>query len=237
MIDLYAWGTTNGRRALIMVEESGLPFKLHQIDIRNGVQNTDAYEKLNPYRKIPALVDHEGPGEKPATVFESVAICFYLAEKVGRFLGSPADHPNVLKWSMFHATNVLSTLGNLRQGDNAKLEKSANRSARCHEQTSRWSRLVCRGLFRRRHHTLHASQGTRPRTREGCRLSERGGVARSGRLAAGREDSHGSEIRLRLASMQENGAPWPPGGALAHISTGISNRRAGSNCDRSPLLR
>ena len=54
MIELYAWGTTNGRRALIMVEETGLPFTLHQIDIRNGAQNTDAYEKLNPYRKIPA---------------------------------------------------------------------------------------------------------------------------------------------------------------------------------------
>lgn len=125
MIDLYAWGTTNGRRALIMAEESGLPFKLHPIDIRNGAQNTEAYAKLNPYRKIPALVDPEGPGGKPATLFESVAICFYLAEKAGRFLGPPVDHPNVLKWSMFHATNVLWTLGNLREGDNAKLEKSA----------------------------------------------------------------------------------------------------------------
>jgi len=125
MIDLYAWGTTNGRRALIMVEESGLPFTLHQIDIRNGAQNTAAYEKLNPYRKIPALVDSEGPGGKPATLFESVAICFYLAEKIRGFLGAPADHPNVLKWSMFHATNVLWTLGNLRDGPNEKLEKSA----------------------------------------------------------------------------------------------------------------
>jgi glutathione S-transferase len=50
-----------------MVEESGVPFKLHQIDIHKGVQNTDAYEKLNPYQKIPALVDPEGPEGKPAT--------------------------------------------------------------------------------------------------------------------------------------------------------------------------
>ena len=71
------------------------------------------------------MVDPEGPGGQPATVFKFVAICFYLAEKIGRLLGSPADHPNVLKWSMFHATNVLWTLGNLRQGDNAKLEQSA----------------------------------------------------------------------------------------------------------------
>jgi GST-like protein len=125
MIDLYTWGTTNGRRGLIMAEESGLPFKLHPIDIHKGDQKTAAFEKLNPYRKIPTLVDPEGPGGKPAIVFESVAICFYLGEKVGRFLGSAADHPNVLKWSMFHATNVLSTLGNLRHGDNVKLEKDA----------------------------------------------------------------------------------------------------------------
>jgi GST-like protein len=129
MIDLYAWGTTNGRRGLLMAEEAGLPFTLHQIDIRNGDQKTPAYEKINPYRKIPALVDSEGPGGKPATVFESVAICFYLAEKSGRFLGSAADRPNVLKWSMFHATNVLCTMGQLRAGvTDATLEK------RCEDQ-------------------------------------------------------------------------------------------------------
>ena len=125
MIDLYAWGTTNGRRALIMAEETGLPFTLHQIDIHKGEQKTPEYERINPYRKIPALIDSEGPGGKPATVFESVAICFYLAEKVGRFLGSPADHPNVLKWSMFHATNVLATLGALGRIDDPSFESGA----------------------------------------------------------------------------------------------------------------
>jgi GSH-dependent disulfide-bond oxidoreductase len=58
-------------------------------------------------------------------VFESVAICFYLAEKVGKFLGSPADHPNVLKWSMFHATNVLWTLRQIRDTNDAELENDA----------------------------------------------------------------------------------------------------------------
>ena len=125
MIDLYAWGTTNGRRALIMAEEVGLPFTLHPIDIHKGEQKTVAYEKINPYRKIPALVDSDGPGNKPAIVFESVAICIYLAEKVGRFLGAPADHPNVLKWSMFHATEVLPTMGYLKSIDDAALEKDS----------------------------------------------------------------------------------------------------------------
>lgn len=125
MIDLYAWGTTNGRRALIMAEEAGLPFTLHQINIQKGDQKTPEYEKINPYRKIPALVDSQGPGGKPATVFESVAICFYLAEKVGKFLGSPADHPNVLKWSMFHATNVLATMGVLGRVNDPSFETGA----------------------------------------------------------------------------------------------------------------
>jgi GSH-dependent disulfide-bond oxidoreductase len=123
MIDLYAWGTTNGRRALIMTEETGLPFTLHQIDIRKGDQKTAAYEKINPHRKIPALVDSEGPGGKPATLFESAAICFYLAEKVGKFLGKPEDHPNVLKWSMYHVGTMLPTIAQLRGATEASLEE------------------------------------------------------------------------------------------------------------------
>jgi len=134
MIDLYAWGTTNGRRALIIAEESGLPFTLHQIDIRKGDQKTAAYEKINPHRKIPALVDSEGPGGKPATVFESVAICFYLAEKVGRFLGRAEDHPNVLKWSMYHAATMLPIIGQLRGDTDAALEE------RCKEQLDAMNR-------------------------------------------------------------------------------------------------
>jgi GST-like protein len=125
MIDLYAWGTTNGRRALIIAEETGLPFTLHQVNIHNGDQRTAAYEKINPYRKIPALVDSQGPDDKPATLFESVAICIYLAEKAGRFLGSPADHPNVLKWSMFHATNVLTTMAQLKRPEPTEFEDDA----------------------------------------------------------------------------------------------------------------
>lgn len=113
MIDLYTWTTTNGRRAIIMAEEAGLPYNLHWINIQKGEQKTSDYEKINPYRKIPSMIDSDGPGGKPATVFESVAICLYLAEKAGKLLGSPAEKPNVLKWSMFHATNVLFTMGSL----------------------------------------------------------------------------------------------------------------------------
>ena len=113
MIDLYTWTTTNGRRAIIMAEEAGLPYNLKWVNIKNNEQKTPQYEKINPYRKIPSLIDSDGPGGKPATIFESVAICFYLAQKAGKLLGSPAENPNVLKWSMFHATNVLWTVGAL----------------------------------------------------------------------------------------------------------------------------
>lgn len=125
MMDLYAWGTTNGRRALVMAEESGLAFRLHEINIQKGDQKTAAYEAINPYRKIPALVDPDGPGGAPASVFESVAICFYLAHKCGRFAGEQRELPDVLKWSMFHATNVLCTFGNLGRIDHPSFEENA----------------------------------------------------------------------------------------------------------------
>lgn len=123
MIDLYAWGTTNGRRALIMIEETGLPYTLHPIDINKGDQKTVAYEKINPHRKIPALVDSEGPGGKSATLFESGAICFYLAEKAGKFLGKPEDHPNVLKWSIYHVATMLPTIVLLRGANDPSIEE------------------------------------------------------------------------------------------------------------------
>ena len=123
MIDLYAWGTTNGRRALIMVEETGLPFTLHPIDIHKGDQKTAAYEKINPHRKIPALIDSEGPGGKQAILFESGAICFYLAEKVGRFLSKPEDRPNVLKWSIYHVATMLPTIVLLRGATDPSIEE------------------------------------------------------------------------------------------------------------------
>lgn len=123
MIDLYAWGTTNGRRALIMIEETGLPYTLHPIDIRKGDQKTAAYEKINPNRKIPALVDSEGPGGKSATLFESGAICFYLAQKVGRFLGKNEDYPNVLKWSIYHIATMLPTIVLLRGANDPAIEE------------------------------------------------------------------------------------------------------------------
>ncbi|TCS62231.1 glutathione S-transferase family protein [Varunaivibrio sulfuroxidans] len=108
MIDLYTWSTPNGYKASIMLEEVGLAYTAHPIDILGGAQRTPEYIAINPNSKIPAIVDPEGPDGKPITVFESGAILIYLAEKTGSDL-LPADargRYEVLQWLMFQMGGV-----------------------------------------------------------------------------------------------------------------------------------
>jgi len=86
MIDLYALTSPNVQKIYIMLEETKLPYKEHFVDVWKGEQYNPNFIKINPNSKIPAIVDHEGPGGKPYTVFESGAILMYLAEKTGKFL-------------------------------------------------------------------------------------------------------------------------------------------------------
>jgi GST-like protein len=107
MIDLYTWGTPNGRKVSIMLEETGLPYRVHKIDISKGDQFKPEYVAINPNSKIPAIADSEGPGGKPLTLFESGAILVYLAEKTGRLLPKdPAARYHVLEWLMFQMGGV-----------------------------------------------------------------------------------------------------------------------------------
>ena len=102
MIELYTWGTPNGRKVSIMLEECGLAYNVHRIDIGKGDQFAPEFVALNPYSKIPAIVDRDGPGGRPLPLFESGAILIYLAEKTGRFLpASGAAKHVVLQWLMF----------------------------------------------------------------------------------------------------------------------------------------
>ncbi len=110
MIDLYTWGTPNGRKISIMLEETGLPYRVHPIDISKGQQHEAAYLAINPNGKIPALVDPEGPGGKPITVFESGAMLIYLAEKTGSFLPAEARY-EVLQWLMWQMGGFGPILG------------------------------------------------------------------------------------------------------------------------------
>ena len=101
-IQLYAFDTPNGRKISVALEEMGLPYDVHVVDIGKGEQNDPAFLKISPNNKIPAIVDPDGPGSRPISVFESGAILLYLGEKTGRFL--PADlaaRVPVLEWLMF----------------------------------------------------------------------------------------------------------------------------------------
>lgn len=112
MIDLYTWTTPNGHKVHIMLEEVGLAYTAHPIDIGKGDQFEPAFLKISPNNKIPALVDQEGPGGKPYSVFESGAILMYLAEKTGRLLPTDAGkRHDVIQWLMFQMGGVGPMLG------------------------------------------------------------------------------------------------------------------------------
>lgn len=107
MIDFYTWSTPNGRKVAIMLEECGLAYATHKIDIGKGEQFTPAFLAVNPNGKIPAIVDHAAADGKPLAVFESGAILIYLAEKTGKFLPTaPRARAEVLQWLMFQMGGV-----------------------------------------------------------------------------------------------------------------------------------
>ena len=101
-IQLYSFDTPNGRKISVALEEMGLPYDVHVVDIGKGEQHTPEFLKISPNNKIPAIVDPDGPGGKPVSVFESGAILIYLAEKCGKFWPKdPAAHLATLEWLMF----------------------------------------------------------------------------------------------------------------------------------------
>jgi GSH-dependent disulfide-bond oxidoreductase len=107
MIDFYALTSPNVQKIYIMLEECGLPYTEKFVDVWKGDQYDPAFLKINPNAKIPAIVDHDGPGGKPFPVFESGAILMYLADKSGRFLPTDmAKKYEVLQWLMIQLTGV-----------------------------------------------------------------------------------------------------------------------------------
>jgi GST-like protein len=84
-IDLYYWPTPNGWKITIMLEECGLPYAVHPVNIGKGDQFKPEFLAISPNNKMPAIVDHDGPGGEPISVFESGAILQYLGRKTGRF--------------------------------------------------------------------------------------------------------------------------------------------------------
>lgn len=134
MIDLYTWTTPNGRKISIMLEECGLPYTVHPVNLGKNEQFAPAFVKIQPNSKIPAIVDRDGD----VSVFESGAILIYLAEKSGKFLPAKgAPRAKVLEWLMWQMAGVGPMLGQTNYFANTASEKIpfaidrfANESAR-----------------------------------------------------------------------------------------------------------
>ena len=166
MIDLYFWTTPNGYKVTILLEELGLPYNIIPVHIGKGEQFNSEFLKISPNNKIPALVDHDGPGGLPIAVFESGAIMMYLAEKSGwRFM--PTDmrqRYDVMQWLMFQMGSVGPMLGqahHFRRYAPEQIPYAVERytnEASSHlsrdRQAPRRSPVSCRRLFDRRYGDL-----------------------------------------------------------------------------------
>jgi GST-like protein len=106
MIRFYFHHTPNPMKVALFLEESGLPYEVVPVDTYKGEQHSPEFRAINPNGKTPAIVDTDGLGEGPVTVFDSNAILLYLAEKSGQFLGRPAKRGELLSWLMFIATGL-----------------------------------------------------------------------------------------------------------------------------------
>jgi len=107
LIDLYTWSTPNGRKVSIMLEETGLDYRVKPVNIGQGEQFAPEFLKISPNNRIPAIVDHDGPKGQAFALFESGAILLYLAYKSGKLLpGDPAQQFKVMQWLMFQMGGI-----------------------------------------------------------------------------------------------------------------------------------
>ena len=126
MIDLYYAPTANGQRAAVILEESGLAYRRHKLDLAKGDQKRPEFTALNPLAMAPVIRDDDGPGGKPLVLSQSVAIALYVAEKAGKFIPQdPARRTEMLQWLMLAASDVAMTSSTLFQLGFAAPEKSA----------------------------------------------------------------------------------------------------------------
>jgi GST-like protein len=143
MIDLYTWKTPNGRKVSIMLEECGLLYTTHPIDIGKREQFAPHFVAINPCSKIPAIIDDEGPDGNPITLFESGAILVYLAGKTGRFLpASVRGKYMALQWLMFQMGNVGPIFGQVHHFLRSAPEPVPYAIARYRKETERLYRVI-----------------------------------------------------------------------------------------------
>jgi GSH-dependent disulfide-bond oxidoreductase len=122
MIELYTWSTPNGRKVSVMLEECGLPYSVHPVNIGKDEQFKPAFLAISPNNRIPAIVDTQGPGGKPMSLFESGAILIYLADKTGKFFPSQNKY-EVLQWLMWQMGGVGPMFGQAHHFMRAKKDE------------------------------------------------------------------------------------------------------------------
>src|SRR5208337_3912496 len=146
MIELYTWTTPNGRKASIMLEEVGLPYRVHPVNIGRQEQFDPAFVAISPNSKIPTIVDNDAPGG-PLSVFESGAILIYLAEKSGRLLASGgAERYKALEWLNWQMGGIGPMFGQLGFYAIRSTEKSALAIERFTEESQRLLAVIDRRL-------------------------------------------------------------------------------------------
>jgi len=111
-IELYTWGTPNGRKISIALEELDVPYIVHAVDLSKGEQFEPEFARISPYNKIPVIINADGPTGSPVTVFESGAILIYLAENLGALLSTePLQRLQTLEWLMWQMGGFGPMLG------------------------------------------------------------------------------------------------------------------------------
>ena len=142
MIELYTWPTPNGQKIHIALEELGLPYTVHAVNIGEGDQFAPEFLAINPNHRIPAIVDTEGPGGR-FPLFESGAILIYLAEKAGRLMpADPAARYTCLQWLMFQMGGIGPMFGQANHFANAAPEKIPYAIERYRNESLRLTRVL-----------------------------------------------------------------------------------------------
>ena len=147
MIDVYSWPTPNGHKVHIMLEETGLKYRVHGINIREADQFKADFLKISPNNRIPAIVDQNGPGGKPLSLFESGAILLYLASKTGKLL--PADlHARwaCVQWLMWQMGGIGPMFGQAHHFRSYSREKLQYPIERYTKESNRLMRILDRQL-------------------------------------------------------------------------------------------
>ena len=138
MIDLYTWGTPNGRKVSVMLEECDLPYAVHSIHIGQNDQFKPEFVAINPNSKIPAIVDPDGPDGKPIGLMESGAILIYLSGKTGKWLPqSDRGKYDALQWLMFQMAGVGPMFGQTHHFMRAAPQPVPYAIERYHNETKR----------------------------------------------------------------------------------------------------